>query len=57
MRLVEKGDKIEIWEVGDEFFVYGLTFGGDPRVCPSLKMAHEIAAAGAADPHTPYARW
>lgn len=30
------------WLIDGEYYVYGLT--GDPRVCPSLGMAHEIAA-------------
>lgn len=44
MTLVFKNGPIEIWSVGDEFFVYGVTTGGDPVVCPSIGMAHEIAA-------------
>ena len=44
-KLIEKRGRIEIWQVGDEYFVYGVTSGGDPRVCPSLGMAREIAAA------------
>lgn len=44
MRLIDKHDGIEIWQVGDEFFVYGVTRGGDPIICPSLGMAREIAA-------------
>ena len=38
---------IQIWanreSYGWEFFVYGLTASGDPRVCPSLAMACELA--------------
>ena len=46
MKLVEKRGRIEIWHdtEADEFYVYGLTQSGDPRVVPSLGMAHEIAA-------------
>lgn len=42
MRLIEKHGRIEIWEVDGEFYVYGIT--RDPRVCPSLGMAREVAA-------------
>ena len=44
MRLIEKRGQIEIWEVDGEFYVYGITNSGDPRVCPSLGMAREVAA-------------
>jgi hypothetical protein len=44
MTLIMKHGRIEIWRVGDEFFVYGVTQGGDPVVCPSIGMAHEVAA-------------
>lgn len=45
MRLIEKRGKIEIWQSRDgEFYVYGVTIGGDPRVVPSLGMAREVAA-------------
>lgn len=44
MRLIEKRGQIEIWGVDGEFYVYGVTQGGDPRVCPSIGMAREIAA-------------
>ncbi len=48
MRLVHKNGPIEIWEVreayGFDYYVYGVTRSGDPRVCPSLGMAHEVAA-------------
>lgn len=46
MRLIHKHGHIEIWEVtepwGVEYYVYGVR--GDPRVCPSLGMAYEVAA-------------
>jgi hypothetical protein len=42
--LIEKYGNIEIWEVDGEFYVYGVT--RDPRVCPSLGMAREVAACG-----------
>ncbi len=45
MHLIYKRGRIEIWQVGHEFFVYGVTLSGDPRVCPSLGMAQEIAAS------------
>jgi hypothetical protein len=45
MRLIEKRGRIEIWlSRYGEFFVYGVTASGDPRICPSLGMAREIAA-------------
>jgi hypothetical protein len=45
------GSRIQIWAVRDdyghgpvwEFHVHGLTRSGDPRVCPSLAMACELA--------------
>lgn len=42
--LIAKFGKVEIWEMDGEFYVYGVTMGGDPRVCPSLGMAYEVAA-------------
>lgn len=48
MTLIEKRGQIEIWAVeedwGTDYYVYGVTVGGDPRICPSLGMAREIAA-------------
>ena len=48
MKLIEKRGKIEIWAVeqkwGTDYYVYGVTQNGDPRVCPSLGMAREVAA-------------
>ncbi len=44
MRLIAKIGRVEIWEVYGEYYVYGVTQSGDPRVCPSLGMAREIAA-------------
>lgn len=48
MRLVYKKGKVEVWEVKEEwgmdYYVYGVYQSGDPRVCPSLAMAMEIAA-------------
>lgn len=46
MRLLFKNGPIEIWAVteawGTEYYVYGVM--SDPRVCPSLGMAYEVAA-------------
>lgn len=52
-KLIAKRGKIEIREVPayvatgyppcPQFNVYGVTAGGDPRVCPSEAMAREIA--------------
>ncbi|WP_161494823.1 hypothetical protein [Bradyrhizobium canariense] len=44
MRLIFRSGPIEIWAVDSEFYVYGVTRGGDPIVCPSLGMAYEVAA-------------
>jgi hypothetical protein len=44
--LIFKNGPVEIWEVaeahGSDFYVYGVLT--DPIVCPSLGMAHEVAA-------------
>jgi len=46
MTLVHKSGSIEIWAVteawGVDYYVYGIA--SDPRVCPSLGMAMELAA-------------
>ena len=51
MILIFKSGSIEIWQVseahGFDYYVYGVTQGGDPRVCPSIGMAYEVAASGA----------
>lgn len=46
MRLIEKRGRVEIWHDTreDEYYVYGVTMSGDPRICPSIGMAREIAA-------------
>ncbi len=48
MRQIYSSGGIEIWEVsepyGVEYFIYGVTAGGDPIVCPSIGMAREVAA-------------
>lgn len=48
MRLISKTADVEIWAVpeswGTDYLVYGITSSGDPRVCPSIGMAHEVAA-------------
>ena len=48
MRLIYRSGRIEIWEItesyGLEYYVYGVTVGGDPIACPSIGMAHEVAA-------------
>lgn len=45
MTLIFKAGAIEIWAVtetwGTDYYVYGLT--RDPRVCPSIGMAFEVA--------------
>jgi len=47
MRLIEKLGVVEIWHdpVVDEYYVYGVTRSGDPRICPSIGMAREVAAS------------
>lgn len=44
MKLIYKKGKVEVWLVDGEYFVYGYYRSGDPRVCPSLGMAMEVAA-------------
>lgn len=48
MELIFKNGNIEIWAVtesyGVDYYVYGVMASGDPRVCPSLGMAYEVAA-------------
>ncbi len=48
MALLFKNGPIEIWSVpeiwGVDYYVYGVTLSGDPRICPSLGMAREVAA-------------
>lgn len=38
------GRMIECYKIGEEFFLYGVTANGDPRVLPSIGMAREVAA-------------
>lgn len=49
MRLIEKTDRYEIWAAseawGIDYLVYGHYLNGDPRICPSLGMAREVAAS------------
>ena len=48
MTLIESGPGYEIWEAkehyGSDFYVFGVYHSGDPRVCPSIGMAREVAA-------------
>lgn len=48
MKRIHRSGRIEIWEVresyGRAYFVYGVTAGGDPIVCPSIGMAFEVAS-------------
>jgi hypothetical protein len=39
---------IECHRIGDEFFLYGVTASGDPRVLPSVGMAREVATSAMA---------
>jgi hypothetical protein len=46
MKLIHKQGNVEIWHdvSADEYYVYGVTQSGDPRVCPSIGMAREVAS-------------
>jgi len=47
MRLIARyRNGVEIWHdtETDEYAVYGVMRSGDPRWCPSLGMAREVAA-------------
>jgi hypothetical protein len=48
MALLYKSGPIEIWCVpevwGTDYWVYGITKGGDPLVCPSLSLARARVA-------------
>lgn len=52
MRLIFKEGKVEIWEMqeryGPDYYVFGLL--NDPRICPSISMAREVAAGALAYP-------
>jgi hypothetical protein len=47
--LVYRDENTEIWSIaedwGVDFYVYGLFDSGDPKVCPSIGMAIEVAAS------------
>lgn len=43
-KLISKTDRTEIWLIEGEYFVYGVTASGDPRVCHSEGMARALAA-------------
>lgn len=47
MAMIFKSGAIEIWQIkedyGFDYYVYGVMASGDPRVCPSLAMAREVA--------------
>ena len=46
-RLVfDYGNRVACYELGGEYFVYGVTACGDPRICHSEGMARELAAGG-----------
>lgn len=49
MALIYRNGGVEIWKVaeawGFDYYVYGVTLSGDPRVCPSEGMAHELATS------------
>jgi hypothetical protein len=39
------GRSIKCHQIGNQFFLYGVTEHGDPRVLPSIGMAREVAAS------------
>ena len=39
------GRMIECYRISDEFFLYGVTESGGPRVLPSIGMARAAAAS------------
>jgi hypothetical protein len=39
------GRMIECYRIGNEYFLYGVTAQGGPRVLPSIGMAREVAAS------------
>lgn len=47
VQLIFSSGGIEIWAVnetwGTDYYVYGVYASGDPRICPSLDMACEVA--------------
>jgi hypothetical protein len=45
-KIFDYGKGIECWLLDGEFYVYGVTLSGDPRVCHSEGMARELAAGG-----------
>ena len=46
VKVFDLGGGLVCWLYGGEYYLYGVTVGGDPRVLPSEAMAREIAAAG-----------
>lgn len=42
-KLIFRTERAVCWECDGEFYVYRAS-GGDPRVCPSIGMAREVAA-------------
>lgn len=48
MQLIYRNGRVQIWAVkeawGIDYYVYGVLSSGDPRVCPSLGMAYEVAS-------------
>lgn len=45
IRLVAQIGSATIWHIDGEYYVYGVTLGGDPRIAHSEGAAREIAAA------------
>lgn len=45
MKLILETARIAIWLVDGEYYIYGVTQGGDPRIAHSEGAAREIAAA------------
>lgn len=43
--IADYGNGRTIWLVDGEYYVYGVTLNGDPRICPSEGMAREVMAS------------
>lgn len=39
------GRPVACFLTGGDYYLYGVTQGGDPRILPSIRMAREIAAS------------
>jgi hypothetical protein len=39
------GRTVECYQIGGDFYLYGVTQGGDQRVLPGIWMAREVGAS------------